>query len=73
MTAGSAALRCACGNVLGIFADGQFTSRHHGRTVEAVLVLRVTCEGCGRTTALNTPLPESAQPPNPPAERPRPA
>jgi hypothetical protein len=71
MMAGSAALRCTCGNVLGVFADGRFTSRHHGRTVEAVLVLRVTCEGCGRTTALTSPPLESVQPPNPPAEPPQ--
>jgi hypothetical protein len=65
MTAGSAALRCACGNVLGVFADGRFISRHQGRVIEAALVLAITCERCDRTTALTAPAPDP-----PPSEGP---
>jgi hypothetical protein len=58
MTAGSAALRCTCSNTLGVFADGRFISRHQGRVIEAALVLAITCEKCGRTTALTAPAPD---------------
>jgi hypothetical protein len=71
MTAGSADLRCACGNTLGVFADARFVSCHQGRVVEARLLMSVCHERGGRTITLNATAAESlpSSPPEAPAGR----